>query len=290
MIEYEDYESHSDHSFLLQSNSTQTLPSQLGHCIQFEIDLENLNCSKNRLNRKRLSRSECKLNLGRSTSKFTNMSRRVRRQRRALVNQQRHRSTTATSSTEMVNKKSDMKYKPSLKVEKLLNDSRGMRKYLLDYDSIMSFSKHQTTAKMHSCSSFSSNWELNDIEMFLNSTPITSSRHILPNSREAQSCQNTTQLQSENRALCSPIPKYDKEHMNGILSLDSNLIRSIRFIDSSSTQDDEEDNELISSSKKQTDNHEQDDEDTILHSCNINNNSIGVQSSNRCSSGYLSDF
>jgi len=288
MIEYEDYESQSDHSFCLQSNSTQTLPSQHGHFIQLEIDLENLNCSKNRLNRKRLSCSECKLNLGESTNKM--LSRRVRRQRRALNNKPRRRSITGTSSTQMLNKRSDLKYKPSFKVEKLLNDSRGMRKYLLDYDSIMSFSKHQTINNMHSRSSFSSNWELNDIEMFLNSTPITSSRHILPNlSREANTCQNATLLQNENRSLCSPILSYDRENMNGILSLDSNLIKSIRFIDSSSTQEDEEDIELILKSTKQKYQQEHDEEDTILHSCNINN-SIGVQSSNRCSSGYLSDF
>jgi hypothetical protein len=278
MIEYEDYES--DHSFLLQSNSTQTLPSQLGHYIQFEIDLDNLNLTKNRLSRKRLSRSECKLNIGHSTNK---LSRRVRRQRRALVNQLRNRSAATNSSTENVNKRSNLKYKPSFKVEKLLNDSRGMRKYLLDYDSIMSFSKHQTAIKMPSCGSISSNWQCNELEMFMNSTPMSSSRHILPNSREAQICQNAT-LECENRSPCSPIPKYEREQMNGILSFDSNLIKSIRFIDSSSTQDDDDDNDLIAK------NNNNNEEDTILHTCNLHNNSIGVQSSNRCSSGYLSDF
>lgn len=39
------------------------------------------------------------------------------------------------------NKLSSSSYKPSFKVEKLLNDSRGMKKYLIDYDCLMSHQK-----------------------------------------------------------------------------------------------------------------------------------------------------
>jgi len=40
----------------------------------------------------------------------------------------------------------NVNYKPSIKVEKLLNDTRGMRKYLIDYDCLMS-TKTTTTTK-----------------------------------------------------------------------------------------------------------------------------------------------
>lgn len=48
--------------------------------------------------------------------------------------------TVSSSKSETSNLKS---YKPSFKVEKLLNDSRGMKKYLIDYDCLMTSSKQQ---------------------------------------------------------------------------------------------------------------------------------------------------
>jgi len=48
--------------------------------------------------------------------------------------------TVSSSKNETSNLKS---YKPSFKVEKLLNDSRGMKKYLIDYDCLMTSSKQQ---------------------------------------------------------------------------------------------------------------------------------------------------
>jgi hypothetical protein len=87
-------------------------------------------------------------------------------QRAKYVNKRRRTSTTIirqsnsagnisntisinNTNLNTINTKNNVNYKPSIKVEKLLNDTRGMRKYLIDYDCLMS-NKTTTTTKTNS--------------------------------------------------------------------------------------------------------------------------------------------
>lgn len=63
---------------------------------------------------------------------------RTERLRQARNFYQRHQRTSSLDVPVNAKNFVSNKYRPSFKVEKLLNDSRGMKKYLIDYDGLMS--------------------------------------------------------------------------------------------------------------------------------------------------------
>lgn len=116
------------------------------------------------------------------------------------------------------------KYRPSFKVEKLLNDSRGMRKYLVDYDGLMSQTNKRKRKNTISLSNLNS--LCNDSQSFM-STSASSLSSI------------EFDLTNENELGCS--------NLRGALIFEDSL--------------EEKENSL----------------------------NLNIPSSNRCSSGYLSD-
>lgn len=71
--------------------------------------------------------------------RFNNASKFYRRQRKRTSTIRQHLSFASSGNIVPVLRATS--YKPSIKVEKLLNDTRGMRKYLIDYNCLMSTNK-----------------------------------------------------------------------------------------------------------------------------------------------------
>ncbi|CAF0709034.1 unnamed protein product [Brachionus calyciflorus] len=149
-----------------------------------------------------------------------------------------YRRRQRTSSLSVQNNKSfkntpEIKnfYKPSFKVEKLLNDSRGMKKYLVDYDVLMSQKNQRKRNKTIS---------LNNLNSLCNDfTELTPSSILTSNANSLSSIDLDCKLENENSEW-------------------TDKLRGALFYD-------------LSMNDKE------------------NSNQLNLPSSNRCSSGYLSD-
>ena len=99
-----------------------------------------------------------KMNDSSKTKKFRSRIERLR-QTKNFYRRQRTSSLNVQSMNQMENvflqtENKEKSYKPSFKVEKLLNDSRGMKKYLIDYDFLMSHQrKRKNTVSLNNLNS-----------------------------------------------------------------------------------------------------------------------------------------
>jgi hypothetical protein len=165
-------------------------------------------------------------------------------------------------------------YKPSFKVEKLLNDSRGMKKYFIDYDydCLMTATKQQQSHQ-HIAKTFS----LNNLSS------------IMINSNNNEQNDNSNNNNNNNSASFSSI------QLNKLLDLsecDASILDEIRhsflrisqnspFLNDLINMDNlnEDENGQENKEEEEEDEYEYDEEKKSISSI-----------SNKCSSGYLSDF
>jgi hypothetical protein len=186
----------------------------------------------------------------------------------SLVNEST--ASTCVQAVE-VSKNTNLKlYKPSFKVEKLLNDSRGMKKYLIDYDCLMKSNK-QHVSKTFSLNNLSS---------------------IVTNNASSSYEMSNDFFQDERENVSS----FSSIHLNKLLDLnesDNNLFDKIRssFLKINSGHKNAN-VELTPASlndcmqkkfkvDEQDEDHYYEEEEEIKSYSSF---------SNKCSSGYLSDF
>lgn len=185
------------------------------------------------------------------------------------------------------NEKSNLKlYKPSFKVEKLLNDSRGMKKYLIDYDCLMASSKHQNMSKV------SKTFSLNNLSNLV----LNSSHHVSGIDNDAGYLGVTSSFSSIQLNKLLDLNECDKSILDEIHSsfykrnksdtrhtpeitlenLNDCIIRKLKKIDqvNEENEDDQESDNI---------------EDELEYDELLEKKSFS-SISNKCSSGYLSDF
>lgn len=176
-------------------------------------------------------------------------------------------------------------YKPSGKVEKLLNDSRGMKKYLIDYDILMSQKKRglrRSRAKAYSLNNISSLFCSYDTSC--SNSAIQSSNGldmlILSNFIDDSNDEN------ENMAVANN---------SQIISVSSVQLNNLRYCETpqkelSLSASSSPSPPLSSSSYKSINNMETQEKIEILNTQILKHDEdYNRTSSNRCSSGYLSD-
>ena len=187
------------------------------------------------------------------------------------------------------NKNANLKlYKPSFKVEKLLNDSRGMKKYLIDYDCLMKSSKQKAVVpKTFSLNNLSS--------ILLNTADSVSDREIAntgDNCLDDVSSYSSIQLnklldwsEQDNsffEQIRSSFQKISQQTDKSsaeitVESLNDCMMKKKKKIKKTIVEEDEE---IVQNDRNDHDDYEDEEEEKKSFS----------SFSNKCSSGYLSDF
>lgn len=147
-------------------------------------------------------------------------------------------SLSVSESAATANNNTNLKsYKPSFKVEKLLNDSRGMKKYLIDYDCLMA--------------------------------PAVGGRRL----KTTASLNNLSSLADDDGGVVGLLKAAKREPPFTVESLSDCLLKKMKNF------------ERVNEVEEEVEVEEDDDE----YDCDEEKKSFSSMS-NKCSSGYLSDF